>query len=102
MYICAWQAPELQPEALISSRITLAAVSAEAGAAVFLRDERRQPAGLGQRADELLGVAVGLERAPVLARKAGAELAHGRADLAQLGRLLEVISPRTVRAAGAR
>ena len=26
MYICAWQAPELQPEALISSRITLAAV----------------------------------------------------------------------------
>jgi hypothetical protein len=27
MYICAWQAPELQPEALISSRITLAAVS---------------------------------------------------------------------------
>ena len=28
MYICAWQAPELQPAALISSRITLAAVSA--------------------------------------------------------------------------
>ena len=27
MYICAWQAPELQPDALISSRITLAAVS---------------------------------------------------------------------------
>ena len=27
MYICAWQAPELPPEALISSRITLAAVS---------------------------------------------------------------------------
>ena len=27
MYICAWQAPALQPEALISSRITLAAVS---------------------------------------------------------------------------
>ena len=27
MYIWAWQAPELQPEALISSRITLAAVS---------------------------------------------------------------------------
>jgi len=26
MYIWAWQAPELQPEALISSRITLAAV----------------------------------------------------------------------------
>ena len=27
MYICAWQAPELQPDALISSRIALAAVS---------------------------------------------------------------------------
>ena len=27
MYICAWQAPELQPAALISSRIALAAVS---------------------------------------------------------------------------
>ena len=27
MYICAWQAPALQPDALISSRITLAAVS---------------------------------------------------------------------------
>ena len=26
-YICAWQAPELHPEALISSMITLAAVS---------------------------------------------------------------------------
>jgi hypothetical protein len=27
VYICAWQAPELQPLALISSRMTLAAVS---------------------------------------------------------------------------
>ena len=27
VYIWAWQAPELHPEALISSRITLAAVS---------------------------------------------------------------------------
>ena len=27
MYICAWQAPEFPPLALISSRITLAAVS---------------------------------------------------------------------------
>jgi hypothetical protein len=27
MYICAWQAPALPPEALSSSRITLAAVS---------------------------------------------------------------------------
>ncbi len=26
MYICAWQAPALPPDALISSRITLAAV----------------------------------------------------------------------------
>jgi hypothetical protein len=27
VYICAWHAPALQPDALISSRITLAAVS---------------------------------------------------------------------------
>ena len=44
MYICAWQAPELPPDALISSRITLAAVSDEAGAAVLLGDQRGEPA----------------------------------------------------------
>ena len=70
MYICAWQAPALPPDALISSRITLAAVSDEAGAAVLLRDQRRQPAVLGQRRDELLRVAVRLEPAPVLAGEA--------------------------------
>src|SRR5262245_56241221 len=62
----------------------------EACAAVLLRDERRQPAGLGQGADELLGVAVGLERPPVLPGEVGAEFADGRADLRELGRLLEV------------
>src|SRR5207244_1117894 len=63
---------------------------AEAGAAVLLRDERGQPAVLGQRADELLGVAVGLEPAPVLVGKAPAELADRGPDLTQLLRDREV------------
>ena len=86
MYICAWQAPELPPDALISSRIDARRRDPEPGAAVLLRDQRREPAVLGQRADELLRVAVGLEPAPVLAREAVAELADRRADLVQLGR----------------
>ena len=57
---------------------------AEPGAAVLLRDQRGEPAVLGQCGDELLRIAVGLEAAPVLAREARAELAHGRADLVQL------------------
>src|SRR5262249_6096140 len=63
---------------------------AETGAAVLLRDQRGEPAVLGQRADELLGIAVGLEPAPVLARKAGAQLADGGPDLELLLRRLEV------------
>ena len=41
---------------------------AEAGATVFLGNERREPAVLGQSADDLLWIAVGLELPPVLAR----------------------------------
>ena len=62
----------------------------EPGAAVLLGDQRGQPALLGQRGDELLRVAVGLEPAPVLAGEPRAQLAHGGADLVQLGRRREV------------
>ena len=78
MYICAWQAPELQPAALISSRITLAAVS----------DRPAPPNSSGISAasqpcsvsasHELLRVPVRLERAPVLAGEALAQLARRR------------------------
>ena len=103
MYIWAWQAPELQPDALISSRITLAAVS-ERPAPPYSSGTRAasQPFS-GQRRDELLRVAVGLERAPVLAGEAGAELAHGRTDLVQLLRRREVqLSLRRARTGAAR
>ena len=56
----------------------------EARPAELLGDERREPARLGQRRDELLRVAIGLERTPVLAREPRAQLAHGGADLAEL------------------
>ena len=103
MYIWAWQAPELQPDALISSRITLAVGEREACAPVLLRNEGGKPAVLGQRRHELLRVAVGLERAPVLTGEAGAELAHGRTDLVQLLRRREVqVSPRRARTGAAR
>src|SRR5207247_11112648 len=62
----------------------------EARAAVVLGDQRREPAVVGQCLDELLGVAVRLERAPVLAGEALAELADGGPDLVQLGRDDEV------------
>src|SRR5205823_13871179 len=73
-------------------------------AAVLLRDERREPAVLRERVDELVRVAVGLERAPVLAWKALAERAHGRADLADLGRQRKIhpATPGAARAAAAR
>ena len=63
---------------------------AEARTAVLLRDQRRQPAVLRQRGDELVRIAVGFERAPVLAREPRTQGAHGRADLAQLGRDREI------------
>jgi hypothetical protein len=56
----------------------------EAGAAVLLRNQRGEPAVLGERTHELFGVPVGLERAPVLAREAAAELGDRITDLEQL------------------
>ena len=90
MYICAWQAPELQPDALISSRIALAAVN-ERPAPPYSSgiSAASQPFSVSAR-DELLRVAVGLELAPVLAGELRAELANRGADRVQLGRGREV------------
>src|SRR5204862_3293654 len=63
---------------------------AEPAPAVFLGDQSRQPAVLRQRIHELVGVAIGLERSPVLAGEALAERAHRGADLAELGRQREL------------
>ena len=85
LYIWPWQAPELPPERLISSMITDASARPEARAAVLLRDQRGQPAGLGQRIDEGLGVgALLVDLAVVFVRKLGAQRAHGVADLGVL------------------
>src|SRR5262249_16052299 len=56
----------------------------ETGPSVPGGDERGEPAVLGERLHERLRVAVGLQRAPVLAREAVAQVAHGAADLEQL------------------
>ena len=56
MYICAWQAPELAPERLISSRMTEASVTLRPPPPYSLGNQRGQPAGLGQRLDECLGI----------------------------------------------
>src|SRR5262249_25676538 len=51
-------------------------------AAVFLRDQRREEAGVGERRHELAGIgALAIERPPVLARKIRAQGAHRLADL---------------------
>ena len=84
MYICAWQAPELPPEALISSRITLAAVMPSPAPPYSSGISAASQPVLGQRGDELLRVAVGLEPAPVLAGEAVAELPDRGPDLLQL------------------
>ena len=53
----------------------------QAGAAVFLGDQRAEVAGLGQRAHELGGIgALLVQLAPVLAGEAGAELRDLLAD----------------------
>ena len=70
--------------------------------AVFLGNERCEPPGLGQRGDELLGVAVRLERAPVRAREAGAQLAHRGTDLAELFRECEIHGQTPVRSSSRR
>src|SRR2546430_8538535 len=64
---------------------------AEPGAAVFLRDQRRQVAGLRQLVDELLGIlAPRVELAPVLTRIAPADLEHTRPEGPLLVREREV------------
>ena len=84
VYICAWQAPPLQPEAWISSRIAAAAVRVKPAAAVFFRDQRGEKAGLGQRGDEFLRIgALAVERAPVFAGKFRAQRAHRLADVGE-------------------
>ena len=54
----------------------------EAAAAVLGRDQDGEQAGGGHRLDERLGVAVGLEVAPVRAREVRADRAHRRAQAA--------------------
>ena len=81
VYICAWHADALPPDALISSRTTLASSNPSPAPPNSLRDEHAEPAAGGQRGDELLRVAVRLEPAPVLAREARAELGDRGADV---------------------
>ena len=86
MYICAWQAPELQPWWLISCEDQRRVAQPEAHAAVLLGDQRGQPATLGQRRDERLGVrALAIELAPVLARELPAELRDAVPDRDLIG-----------------
>ena len=55
----------------------------QAGAAIFLRDQRREIAGRGDRFDECGGIGTGaIELAPIFAGKIGAQPAHAVADLA--------------------
>ena len=56
MYICAWQAPELAPDAVDLLEDDRGFGDAQPAAAVFRGDQRREPAGVGQRLDELLGI----------------------------------------------
>ena len=82
LYIWPWHAPELPPQRLISSMMTEASARPEPGAAVFLRDQRRQPAGLGQRVDELHRITTRVvELAPVLVGILSAKIAQRFAQL---------------------
>ena len=81
MYICAWQAPAVAARGVDLLEDHARGGEAEPGAAVLLRDQRGQPSVLGQRRDELLRVAVGLEPAPVLAGETSAKVADGTSDL---------------------
>ncbi|MNI86696.1 hypothetical protein D3C73_1438100 [compost metagenome] len=54
----------------------------QARTAVFLGNQRGQPAGLGQCADKVFGVAAFfINLAEILARKLRAKIAHGFADV---------------------
>ena len=89
VYICAWQAAPLQPEAWISSMMATAALMAEPAAAIFLRDQRGEKAGLGQRRDEFIRIGpLAIELAPIFAGKIGAQRAHGLADRCEVGVML--------------
>ena len=60
LYIWPWQAPALPPARLISSMITDASARPSPEPPILLRDQRRQPPGLGQRRDERVGIAARL------------------------------------------
>ena len=57
MYIWPWQAPELPPGAVDLFQDDRRLGEAEARAAVFLGNQRGEPAGLGQRLDERFRIA---------------------------------------------
>ena len=70
LYIWPWQAPELPPRAVDLLHDHRGLGQAQARAAVLLRDQRGQPAGLGERVDERLGVgALRVDLAVVLVGK---------------------------------
>ena len=57
---------------------------AESAAAILLGNERGEVAGLGERSNEFGRIgALAVERAPVFARKLGAERAHAGADIGE-------------------
>ena len=86
MYICAWQAPALPPWRLISSRISAASLMPSPAPPYSSGISAAEPAALGQRRDELLGVgALAIELAPVLIREPPAELGDALPDGVLIG-----------------
>ena len=84
VYIWAWQAAPLQPDAWISSMMAAGGIHGEPAAAVLVRDQRGEEARLGERRDELGRItALAVELAPIFAGKLGAERAHRLRGLAQ-------------------
>ena len=82
LYIWPWQAPELPPQRLISSMMTEASARPESRSAVFLGNQRGEPAGFGQGGDERFRIgARGIDLAEIRVRKVRAQRAHGGADL---------------------
>ena len=86
MYICAWQAPELAPERLISSRMTDASVSVSPPPPYASgMSAASQPASVSA-ATKASGYADALVHAlPVVAAEPRAQLAHGDPILLMLG-----------------
>ena len=75
MYICAWQAPELAPDRLISSRITDASVTPSPPPPYSVGNQRGKPARVSERAHEGLGIRVRLlDLNPVRAAEATTEI----------------------------